>query len=173
VLADDLVRNRVSREGNRDQAASSALDGLANRFGHFIRLSGREADPPLTVADSHERVEREAPASLDDLCDAVDRDDVLDELTPLAITALAAAAAVSASASATAAGATASAAAPRTAATATTAAATWAASPTTATRTATAATAATRATATRTFGLLRGRRRLCGRAGRAAFRILL
>ena len=56
----------------------AAVDRLADRFGDFVRLAGREADLALAVADGDERVEREAASALHDLRDAIDRDHVLD-----------------------------------------------------------------------------------------------
>ena len=49
--------------------------------GHFLRLAVAEADIAVAVADHHERGEREAPTTLDDLGDAVDRDHSFVELT--------------------------------------------------------------------------------------------
>ena len=89
MLADDLVRNRAARHRNRDHAAARAVHGLADRFGHFVRLAGREPDAALAIAHRDERVEREAPAALHDLRDAIDRDDVLDELGAAFVTAAA------------------------------------------------------------------------------------
>src|SRR6185437_5664834 len=80
MLADDSVWNRAAGHRNRDHAAASCLDGLADRFGNFVRLAGREADPPLTITDCYECVEGETTSALDDLGDAIDRDDVLDEI---------------------------------------------------------------------------------------------
>ena len=60
--------------GMLDHVATRGIDGLAHRLRHFVRLARREADLALTVAHGDERVEREAPAALHDLRDAVDRD---------------------------------------------------------------------------------------------------
>ena len=70
----------VPVRGISTMRALGGLDRLAHRLGDFVRLAGRDADPALAVAHRHQRVEREAPAALDDLGHAVDRDDVLDEV---------------------------------------------------------------------------------------------
>ena len=80
--------------GSSTIVALGGVDRLAHRFGHLVRLAGRDADLALPVADGHERVEREPPAALHDLGHAVDGDDVLDEVARvLAVAAIAAAAA--------------------------------------------------------------------------------
>src|SRR5687768_8566736 len=141
MLANDLVRNRAARERHLHHLATRAVHGLADRFGHFVRLPRRETDFPLTVADGHERVEREAASALHDLRDAVDGHDVLDQVIALSL-----AAALTATTAITTAPATAvTAATAAWTATATTAAATRAAASTTAATTG----AATSTTATR------------------------
>src|SRR3989442_1463569 len=85
VVAHDLVRNGAARERDLHHLAARRLDGLAHRLAHFIRLAGRDAHPALPVADRDQRVEAEAPASLHDLGDAVDRDHVLDQAVALAL----------------------------------------------------------------------------------------
>src|SRR5205807_6941044 len=57
---------------------------LAHRFADLVRLAGRDADMPASVAHGDQRVEAEAPAALHHLGDAVDGDHVLDE--PVALT---------------------------------------------------------------------------------------
>src|SRR5687767_5582881 len=152
VLARDLVRDRRSRQRHVDQVAARGLDGLADRLGDFVRLPRREADLPLPVAHGHERVEAEPASALDDLGDAIDRDDVLDQIAAFALltAALVAATAAPAPAAITArptAGTAATLAATRTATTAS-AAATRAATSTSAARTAAATAAAASRTAT-------------------------
>src|SRR6266571_1532866 len=77
--ARDHVWDRAARERHLHHAAARGLDCLADRLAHLIRLARRDADPALPVSHGDERVEPEAPAALDDLGDAVDRDHVLDE----------------------------------------------------------------------------------------------
>ena len=60
--------------------ALGVLGRLADRFRHFARLAVAEADAALLVADDHEGGEAEAPAALHDLGDAVDVDQLVDEL---------------------------------------------------------------------------------------------
>src|SRR6266540_3145681 len=85
VIADDLVRDGPTRERHLHHLAARGLDGLAYRLALLVRLPGRDADPALAVADGDERVEAEPPAALDDLGDAVDRNDVLDEAVAFAL----------------------------------------------------------------------------------------
>jgi hypothetical protein len=82
-----------------------AVDRLADRFGHFVRLAGRDADFALPVANRDERVEREAAATLHDFRDAVDGDDVLDQIA-LAVAAIPATVVTTATIAATSLGAT-------------------------------------------------------------------
>ena len=49
---------------------------LLDRQGDFLGLAVSQADSAVAVADDDERGEREATTTLDDLGDAVDRDDV-------------------------------------------------------------------------------------------------
>jgi hypothetical protein len=83
VLPDDLMRNGISGEWNLGEPTPRRLDGLSHGFGDFVRLARREAHTPLPIADRDQRIEREAPAAFHDLCDAIDRDDVLDEIATL------------------------------------------------------------------------------------------
>src|SRR5574341_589337 len=105
VVADDLVRDRAPRERHRGHFAPGGFHRLAHGLAHLVRLARRDADVPLPVAHRDERVETEAPAALDDLGDAVDRDHVLDvavafagaTVAALALSATAAAASTAAS----------------------------------------------------------------------------
>ncbi len=71
---------RPSRSGTRISVALGGFGRLADRFRHFARLAVAEADPALLVADDDERGEAEAPAALHHLGDAVDVDELVDEL---------------------------------------------------------------------------------------------
>src|SRR5689334_9465305 len=77
VLANDLVGNGIPGERHLGQLPTRGSDSLADCLGDFVRLTRREADAALTVADRNERVERESPTALHDLRDAIDRDHVL------------------------------------------------------------------------------------------------
>jgi hypothetical protein len=66
---------------------AGTLDGLPDRFGHFVCLTGRDPNTTLAIADGHEGVEREPAATFHDLGDTIDRDDVFDEIVA-AITAI-------------------------------------------------------------------------------------
>src|SRR5438552_14367763 len=85
VVPDDLMGNGRPRERDLHHAAAGGLDGLAPRLTHLVRLAGCDPTAPLPVAYRDQRVEAEAPATLHDLRDAVDGDDVLDEPIALAL----------------------------------------------------------------------------------------
>ena len=63
-----------------DQVALGGFGRLADRFRHFARLAVAEADAALLVADHDQRGKAEALAALHDLGDAVDVDQLVDEL---------------------------------------------------------------------------------------------
>src|SRR6185312_7538183 len=69
------------------------LGRLADRLRHLARLARAVADAALAIADHDERGEAEAPSALHDLGDAVDADELLDELALLALVPVAVAAA--------------------------------------------------------------------------------
>ena len=76
----DLVRDGALDQRDLEQVALRAVGALADRFGHFVRLAEAGADVTVLVADDDERREREPTAAFDDLRDAVDVDDAVDEL---------------------------------------------------------------------------------------------
>ena len=71
----------VLRHG--EQVLLRVVDGLRDRERHLARLAVADADAVDLVADHDERREREPPAALDDLGDAVDLDHALLELAGL------------------------------------------------------------------------------------------
>jgi hypothetical protein len=144
MLADDFVRNGVAGQRDQDHPTTRAFHGFAYRLGDLVRLAGRETDAAMTVADGYESIEGEASATFHHLRDAIDGNDVLDQLAAFAITTptIAATTAVAAP--------TAAAARTTPAATATGSAARTAAATTTATATRTAAAATTAAATART-----------------------
>src|SRR3989442_268359 len=83
--ADDLMGDRAAGERHLHHVAACGLHGLAHRLADLVRLPGRDPDAALAVADCDERIESEAPASLHDLGDAIDRDHVLDQAVALAL----------------------------------------------------------------------------------------
>src|SRR2546427_6244218 len=85
VVPDDLMGDGRPRERDLHHAAAGGFDGLAHRLTHLVRLAGGDPNAPLPVAYRDQRVEAEAPATLHDLRDAVDGDDVLDEPIALAL----------------------------------------------------------------------------------------
>src|SRR5919108_1097674 len=87
VRAEDLVRDRRAVLRDREEVLLRVLDGLRDRERHLTRLAVADADPVDLVPDHHERGEREPPAALDDLGDAVDLDHALLELAGLLVVA--------------------------------------------------------------------------------------
>src|SRR5687767_5451181 len=92
MLSHDLVRNRSAGQRQADAMTPRRVDRLANGFRCLIRLAGSDADLALPVANGHQSVEGEPPPTLYDFGDAIDGDDVLDEIAPFALTARSAAA---------------------------------------------------------------------------------
>jgi len=80
MRADNFVRNRSTRHWDRDHVAARAVNCLPDRFRHFVRFAGREADASLPISNRYERVEGKAASTLHDFRYAVDRDHVLDQL---------------------------------------------------------------------------------------------
>src|SRR5450432_604079 len=79
-LASDRVRDRVLDARHLEEALLGFLDTLGDGGRNFLGLAVTDADAAVTVADDNQRGEAEAPTTLDDLGDAVDRDDALDVL---------------------------------------------------------------------------------------------
>ena len=77
---DDLVRDRLPVLRHGEQVLLRVLDGLRDGERDLARLAVAEADAVDLVADDDERGEREPPAALDDLGDAVDLDHALLQL---------------------------------------------------------------------------------------------
>ena len=78
LLALDGVRDRALDARDLEEVLLGLLDTLGDRGGHLLGLAVADADGAVAVADHDERGEAEATAALDDLGDAVDRDDALD-----------------------------------------------------------------------------------------------
>src|SRR5262249_35117771 len=79
-LAERAVRDRRAVLGDAEEILLGVVDGLRDREWNLARFAVPDADAIDLVADHHERGEREAPAALDDLGDAVDLDHALLEL---------------------------------------------------------------------------------------------
>ena len=75
-----LVGDRAAVLGHAEEILLGALDALLDRQRDLVGLAVADAHDFAFVADDHERGEREAPAALDDLGDAVDLDDALLEV---------------------------------------------------------------------------------------------
>jgi hypothetical protein len=90
MTALDVVMQGAARaQRHEDQVALGDLGRLADRFRHFTRLAVAEADAALLVANDHESGEAEAATTLHDLGNAIDVNELVDELA-VALFALAA-----------------------------------------------------------------------------------
>src|SRR4051794_2791843 len=85
AVGDIMVQGAALAQRHADHAAPRLLGRLADRLRHLARLAGAVADPALFVADDDERREAEPPAAFDDLCNAVDVDQLFGELAFLAV----------------------------------------------------------------------------------------
>src|SRR5918999_1034530 len=72
VHAGRLMRDRRPVAGHAEEVLLRALDALLDRQRHLVRLAVADADDAVLVTDHNKRGEREAPAALDHLGDAVD-----------------------------------------------------------------------------------------------------
>src|SRR2546422_7131520 len=79
-VSGDLARDRRVLQRHEDQILLGVLHRLADRLGHLVGLAETDTHMAPTVADHHQRREREAPAALDDLGHAVDGDDAVIQL---------------------------------------------------------------------------------------------
>src|SRR5439155_13438017 len=77
------VRDRRAVLGDGEEVLLRVLDRLRDRERDLARLAVADPDTVDLVTDHDERGEGEAPASLDDLGDAVDLDDALLQLARL------------------------------------------------------------------------------------------
>src|SRR4051812_14065372 len=112
-----MMQGAAVAQRNADHRLLGRRGRLADRLGHFARLAMAETGAALAVADHDQRGEAEALAALHRLRDAVDVDELLDEVFAIVVAATATAIVAPASAAAIAA-APATAAAARTARTA-------------------------------------------------------
>src|SRR4051795_7313068 len=74
------VRDGLGDAWHAEEVLLRLLDALADRGRHLARLAVADADEAVAVADDHQGGEAEAPTTLHDLGDAVDRHDALEEL---------------------------------------------------------------------------------------------
>src|SRR5262249_22428805 len=73
------MRDGRPREWHSNQVLLGRLDALLDGGRHLFRLADAEADDTMSVADDDQRAEAQVLAALDDLRDAVNRNDrVLD-----------------------------------------------------------------------------------------------
>ncbi len=90
-MADRVVMQRAAfLHRHADQTALGAFGRLADCFGHFARLAGAVADAAFLIADDDECRECETTAALHDFCDAVDGDQLVDQLVAAVAVAIAA-----------------------------------------------------------------------------------
>ncbi len=90
VTAIDVVMQRAAiAQRNEDQIALCALGCLTDGFRNFASLAVTEANAALLVADDDESGEAKATATLNNLCNAVDRDQLVDEFAIAFFTVLA------------------------------------------------------------------------------------
>src|SRR5262249_27318250 len=82
-LAEHLVGDRLPVLRHAEQVLLRVVDGLRDRERDLARLAVPDADAVDLVADHDERGERETPAALDHLGDAVDLDHALLQLSRL------------------------------------------------------------------------------------------
>src|SRR6185437_10003755 len=81
MTAGDVVMQRTAfAQRHAREIALGRFRRLADRLGHFARLAVAEPGPALLVADHDQRRKAEALAALDDLCHAIDVDQLVDEL---------------------------------------------------------------------------------------------
>src|SRR5882757_8282401 len=86
VVAEDLVRDRALGEVDLVQVLLGGLDPLADGLWDFLRLAGTVADYAFTgITDDDECGEGHVLAALDDLGDAVDRNDLVLEVEAVRI----------------------------------------------------------------------------------------
>ena len=98
-----MVQRAAVAQRNADHRLLRRGGRLADRFRHFARLAVAEAGAALAVADDDQRREAEALAALHRLGDAVDVDELLDQLLAAVVVAATAAATIVATATAAAA----------------------------------------------------------------------
>ena len=98
-----MVQRPALAQRHADHRLLGRRGRLGDRLGHLARLAVAEAGPALAVADHDQRREAEALAALHRLRDAVDVDELLDQLLAAIVVAARTAAAVVATAAATAA----------------------------------------------------------------------
>src|SRR5437867_101444 len=77
---DEPARDRRLLQRHEDQVPLRVLHRLADRLGHLVGLAETDTHVAPTVADHHQRRERESPTTLDDLGHAVDGDNAVIQL---------------------------------------------------------------------------------------------
>ena len=78
------MRDRRPDHGDGDHVPLRNVHPLADRLGHLACLADAGSNTAVHVADDDQGAERELPAALDDLGDAVDANDSVGELRALA-----------------------------------------------------------------------------------------
>ena len=70
-----MVQRAALTQRNPREVALGGFGSLANRLWDLARLAVTEADPPLLVADNHQRGKAEAPSTLHHLGHPIDVDE--------------------------------------------------------------------------------------------------
>src|SRR6202011_2943668 len=78
VLSGSRMRDGALDTRHLEEVLLGLFDTLGDRRGHLLGLAVADSDRAVTVGDDDQRGEAEAPATLHDLGDPVDRDDPLD-----------------------------------------------------------------------------------------------
>src|SRR5581483_11343014 len=78
LLTGARVRDGALDARHLEEVLLGLLDALGDRRGHLLGLAVADTDRAVAVAHHDQRGEAEAPATLDDLGDPVDRDHTLD-----------------------------------------------------------------------------------------------
>ena len=80
VMAHNAVRNRAIDDRDRKHRVAGSLVTLPNRLRNLIGLAEPEADTAVAVTDDDQRAEAEAAPTLHNLRNAIDADDLVDQL---------------------------------------------------------------------------------------------
>src|SRR5262245_50167066 len=80
MAAHIVVERTALAQRHADQRTLRLLRRLADRLWYFARLAGAVTDAAAAIADDDQRGKAEAPAALHHLGDAIDADELFDQL---------------------------------------------------------------------------------------------